>query len=219
MKLQQQKENFTNNLIEYFLKKINTPTDKIAKYTSLIDKELKKQAPSLKEIQKLNHLIKQNNYLLFLTKNILNYLLKINKRTFTPSKEEIKLISVINYAYKPLKDFFKNKIKIQLKSQKILQESITTDKKLLGLMFQVMFYDLLKYTDSDIFLNISCDEEIKIKINFKNPKHPFDFTTGFKNSKEIELNADMFFVSKIARILNIQITAKEEEIEIVFNKK
>ncbi len=218
MKLQQQKENFTNNLIEYFLKKINTPTDKIKKYTFLIEQELSKEKPSLKEIKKLNSLIKENNFLLLLTKKILSYLLKINKKTFKISKEDINLISVIQYAYNPLSKIFKNKIKFILKSKKILEERVKSDKKLLALMFQILFFDLLKYSSTDIEFFISCEKEIEIKIKFTS-EYEFNLTSGFKTSENIELNADMFFVSKIARILAIEIKTEKGEITIIFNKK
>ena len=222
IELQKQQETFINNLLRYFLNKLKNPTFAINKYSSLIEEELNKENPNLEKIREYNRYIKKEGLILKRMKKVLKTILDFKQHSIKVEFEKIDLVKLFNYLRKKYETLYKKEIIFNFQSPQI---PIISDKKLIVLMFDILFMNALKFSKSKVEVSIhKINNKIEVIIKndgekIKEKLKVFDFFNQLKHNFNTQTGMGMFLVKKICNLFDYDIKIKDNQIIIYLPQK
>jgi len=220
MNLQKQQENFINNLLEYFLKKLKNPAFSINKYSNLIEKELFSNNPNLEKIKKYNRNIKREGLTIDRMYNVLKTILEIKQKKIKINIEPINIPRIFSFLFRKYKNLYEKKIVFKIQSPEIF---INSDKKLITLLFDILYLNALKFSKSNVMVSIyEKKEKVYVIIQndgekIKDKLKVFDFFNQIKYDVNIS-GMGMFLVKKIITFFEYDIKIDDNKIIITLSK-
>ena len=221
MQLQKEQENFINNLLEYFLKKLKNPAFSINKYSALIEKELNSPSPDINRIKIYNIHLRKNGLNIQRMVDILKTLIDLKNKKAKIQIEPLNVPKLLSFLFRKYKDIYNKKISFKMPSKEII---INTDKKLFTLLMDILYLNALKFSkekigikivpkNEKIYIIIETDgEEIKEKIKI------FDFFNQLKSNKDLKSGMGMFLVNKIVNLFEYKIKIEGKKVILEISK-
>jgi len=215
MKAQKEHEQFSNNIIKYFLFQLKDPVLEIIKHSKSLQKEIKTE-----EAKKINLAIQQNAYDLDTLAKILKTIIDLKNKNIKINIEPFNLASLLLAILKKHNIYNEKKINIKSNSKNLL---INSDKKLISILLKALIRTVLKCIEKEVTVNIKKDNN-KICINVKLDRNclnikSIDFFNQLKASNDsYQNNIELYLINKVANIFDYKVDIKEKEINIIFTK-
>jgi len=218
--LQKQQETFINNLLEYFLKKLKNPNFYINNYSNLIEKELSSPNPNLEKIRKYNNIIRREGLTIDRMHNVLKTILEFKQNKIEINIEPINIPKIFSFLFRKYKNLYSKKISFKLKSPEII---INGDKRLITLLFDILYLNALKFSKSNVIVTIYEKQE-KVYVIMQNDGEKikdrlkiFDFFNQIKHDLSAS-GMGMFLVKKIVNFFEYDIKIEDNKITVILSK-
>jgi len=219
MQLQKEQENFLNNILEYFLKKFKSPANSIEKYSNLIEEELQKENPNLEDIRHCNNQIKKEGLTIQRMYKVLDLLIKFRNKEIKVSITPVNVPKTLSMLFKKYKNLYNKKVKFKIQSPEII---INTDRKLLTLLFDILYLNALKFSKQHVYVTIY-EKDKNVIVIFESDSQEkleekvFDFVHQIKQNPS-STGLGMFAVKKIINFFDYKIKIEGGKIILSLSK-